>query len=325
LFKVRRDEVSFEAIDTWGVRAPPRRWARKRIVIFRVVTDVDPPGSVRPRSRFVMVLRDPPEEVTLVARGKTRQLVASAQSLNEALKLVPRSPEPADATSSHVWLSPGVLRRQSAERWLADAPAPPPENSLPSDPQHPGGGGGGGGPPVLSYMPDPKDQVIEQRWPGRLRLFVPGQTARQLVRDPAGIVMLTMAAMLVIWFLPAAIRAPWLTLPRVPSPLPIVIAIVLATAAVSRLTSTVIEVDADELLLSWRIGMGIGGKRRIRADEITHVAVREHRRVVIYRRAEPKRPISLGWFPTVEDAKSAARDLRAALGLKTVGGPPDSE
>jgi hypothetical protein len=122
-----------------------------------------------------------------------------------------------------------------------------------------------------------------------------------------------------------ALRAPWLTLPRVPFPLPIIGAIVLATALVSRLTSSIIEVDADELVLSWRIGMGIGGKRRFKADEISHVAVQERRRVVIFRRAEKSRPISLGLFPTVEDAKSAARDLRAALGLKNVGGPPESD
>jgi hypothetical protein len=157
-------------------------------------------------------------------------------------------------------------------------------------------------------------------------LFVPGQTVRQLVRDPAGIVIIGLTAMLLVWFLPTAIRAPWLTLPRfVPLPLPIVLTIVLATAVVSRLTSNIIEVDADELVLTWRIAKGIGGKRRFKADEITHVAVHERRRVVIYRRQEPKKPVSLGLFPTVEDAKSAARDLRAALGLKNVGGPPESD
>jgi hypothetical protein len=335
LFKVRCDgeEVAFEAIDGLGLRALPRRWPRKRIVIFRAVADVDPPASVRPRSRFVLVLRDPAEEITLVARGKTRVLVRSAQSLNEALQLVSKPPTPQDttataavaaATSSRVWVSPGVQRRQAAERWLADVPALPADAPPRTDAEQVGGGSAGG-PPVLPYMPDPKDQVIEQRWPGRLRLFVPGQTPRQLVRDPVGIVTIAILGMLVVMLLPAALRAPYFALPRPPLPFAIIFSVVMIGALLSRLTSNVIEVDSDELVLTWRTVLGIGGARRFRADEISHVAVRERRRVVIFRRAEKDRPISLGLFPTVEDAKSAARDLRGALGLETVGGPTETD
>jgi hypothetical protein len=260
LFRLRGDEVIFEEGD-WMGRSLKGRWPRERIVKISALADVDPPGSFRPRCRLVMELRDEPVAIELVSRGKAEKMQNLARDVNRALGLIPaeeiRAPA-ARATEDEYWISKGTLRRQAAERWLAGAPTDLPGGTIESPEPSPDGG-----PPVLSYQPDPKDMVLEERWPGRLRLYVPAASGSAVLRDPMTIGLGFFLTLLFLKLIVSpAIRAAYFPVPLPPTAFLLIVTAVLTANTARKFGRSIIEVDVNELTLTYRWLLGIGWTKR---------------------------------------------------------------
>jgi hypothetical protein len=282
------------------------------------LADVDPPGSFRPRCRLVMELCDEPGAIELVARGKAEDMQNLARDVNRALGVTPADEIPtaaAAATEDEYWISKGVLRRQAAERWLAGAPTDLPGGTIESpEPAL------DGGPPVLSYQPDPKDMVIEERWPGRLRLYVPAASGTAVLRDPMTIALGFFLALLFLKFVVSpALRAAYFPLPLPPTAFLLIVTAVLTVNTARKLGRSIIEVDVDELTLTYRWLLGIGWNKRWAADSIADVSAEAENTLAIRQRPDTKRPITLARFASFAEARKSALQLRHALGLEANG------
>ena len=141
-----------------------------------------------------------------------------------------------------------------------------------------------------------------------------------MLRDP---MTLALGFFLVLLFLQLvvspAIRAAYLPIPLPPTFFLLLVTAVLTLNVARKLGRSVIEVDVNELTLSYRWLLGIGWRKRWTADRIAHVTLEDENTLAIRQRPDTKRPITLARFPSYTEAQKSSLQLRHALGLEANG------